>query len=316
MPTLLQTPPQRFDDQAHWVDSICAAFVPLELDVSRHTRFHASAATESLGWMQISELRTNAQLVRRSRSLAARAEAPIYKLTMQLAQRSEIRQASRAALLMPGQWTIYDTTMPYEVNVDDDAHFLVLKIPGEHLAAWKPYVQGALARPFSTQGGCGRMAMQMLRLSLKEQSGLTHNARQLAASSILHMLGLHLSEAQCDPELQQPWRQAQLIQMQQYILEHLHDPELSPASVAAAFRVSRRYLYGLFQQADMTPSDFILSSRLARCRDALREPALAARSIGHIASQHGFVDAACFSRAFRRQFGVSPSQWRREAASH
>lgn len=316
VPMLLQTPPQRFDDKAQWTESISAAFVPLDVDVPRHTRFQSTAATESLGWMQISELRTNAQVVRRSRPLAARSEAAMYKLTLQLRQRSEIRQCSRAALLMPGQWTIYDTTMPYEVSVDDDAHFLVLKIPGEHLSAWQPYIRNALARPFSTQQGCGRMAMQLLRLSLQEQSGLTHNARQLAASSILHMLGLHLSEAQCDPALQQPWRQAQLIQMQQHILEHLHDPELSPASVAASFRVSRRYLYGLFQQAGMTPSDFILNSRLTRCRDALREPALAAHSIGHIAGQYGFVDAAGFSRVFRRCYGVSPSQWRKEAPRH
>lgn len=313
---LLHTPPQRFDDSAHWAESISAAFVPLEVNVSRHTHFHCTAATESLGWMQVNELRTNAQSVRRSRSLAARSEAPIYKLTMQLAQRSEVRQSSRAALLTPGQWTIYDTTMPYEVEVDEGAHFLVLKIPGEQLTTWQPFMRHALARPFSTQHGCGRMAMQMLHLALQEQSGLTPNAQQLAASSILHMLGLHLSEDQSGDTQAQPWRQAQLMQMQHYILEHLHEPELSPTSVAAAFRVSRRYLYGLFQQADLTPSEFILNARLTRCRDALRDPAMAGRPIGDIASHYGFVDAAGFSRSFRRQFGMSPSQWRCEDRRH
>lgn len=313
---LLHTPPQRFDDSAHWAECISAAFVPLEVSVSRHTLFHCTAATESLGWMQVNELRTNAQSVRRSRSLAARSEAPIYKLTLQLGQRSEIRQSSRAALLAPGQWTIYDTTMPYEVEVDDGAHFLVLKIPGEQLSTWQPFIRNALARPFSIQHGCGRMAMQMLHLALQEQSTLTPNAQQLAASSILHMLGLHLSEQQSDTMQAQPWRQAQLAQMQQYILDHLHEPELSPASVAAVFRVSRRYLYGLFQEANLTPSEYILSHRLTRCRDALRDPAMATRPIGDIASQYGFVDAAGFSRTFRRQFGLSPSQWRNEGCGH
>ncbi len=313
---LLHTPPQRFDDSARWAERISEAFVPLEVSVPRHTPFHCTAATESLGWMQVNELRTGAQSVRRSRSLAARSDAPIYKLTLQLTQRSEVRQSSRAALLMPGQWTIYDTTMPYEVQVDDGAHFLVLKVPGEQLSTWQPFIGDALARTFSAQHGCGRMAMQMLRLALQEQSGLTPSAQRLAASSILHMLGLSLSEGQDEHTRAQPWRQAQLTQMQQYILDHLHQPDLSPASVAAEFRVSRRYLYGLFQQANLTPSEFILNSRLTRCRDALRDPAMAQRPIGDIAGRYGFVDAAGFSRTFRRQFGMSPSQWRSQGRPH
>lgn len=317
MPSLLHTPLQSFDDQTRWAESISAAFVPLEVNVARSTHFHSTAATESLGWMQVNELRTNAQWVRRSRPLAARSEAPLYKLTLQLGQRSEIRQCSRSALLAPGQWSIYDTTRPYEVEVDEGAHFLVLRIPGEQLSAWQPFLDQALARPFSAQHGSSRLAMQMLRLALDEQSGLTQNARQVAASSILHMLGLQLSEQHHGATQQeQPWRQAQLAQMRQHILTHLRDPELSPLTVATAFRVSRRYLYGLFQQAGITPSDFILSSRLERCRDALRDPAWAQRPISAIASEHGFVDAACFSRAFRRQFGVSPTQWRHGAQAH
>lgn len=39
------------------------------------------------------------------------------------------------------------------------------------------------------------------------------------------------------------------------------------------------------------------------------------RAIAEVASRTGFADGAHFSRAFRKQFGISPSEWRKTAAS-
>ncbi|WZB65922.1 hypothetical protein WJ971_26390 [Achromobacter xylosoxidans] len=111
--------------------------------------FRSSVAVDALGWMQICEMRTGAQRVRRTRLLAERAEASGYKVTLQLDGRSEIRQAARTALLMPGEWGIYDTTRPYEVDVDDNAHFLVMQVPAKQSEAWLPAMRNAVARSFS-----------------------------------------------------------------------------------------------------------------------------------------------------------------------
>ena len=45
----------------------------------------------------------------------------------------------------------------------------------------------------------------------------------------------------------------------------------------------------------------------------LCDAAQAARQIGDIAFRYGFSDAARFSHAFRRRYGVSPSEYRRRA---
>ncbi len=60
--------------------------------------------------MQVSELRSSAQRVRRSKLQADQSVAAGYKVTLQLSGRSEIRQARRGALLMPGEWA--STTRP------------------------------------------------------------------------------------------------------------------------------------------------------------------------------------------------------------
>ncbi|WP_447918858.1 AraC-like ligand-binding domain-containing protein [Achromobacter aegrifaciens] len=312
-PSLLRSAPRHFLDCASWQESVSDTFVPLEVSAVFPARFRNSVAVDSLGWMQVCELRSSAQRVRRSKLLAERSEEPGYKVTLQLSGRSEVRQSGRSALLVPGEWSIYDTTRPYEVEVDDGAHFLVMQVPGKHFDAWQSFMQNAVARSFSARHGCGRMAMDLLRVALTEHAHLSESASRDAANAVLQMMGLDISEragAQAEQD-QAELRQAQLRRVQQHILENLHDPALSPAAAAAAFRMSRRYLYNLFALASTTPADFILSARLERCRDTLCNAAQAARPIGDIAYRFGFSDAARFSHAFRKRFGVSPSEYRR-----
>ncbi|MCI1838832.1 MULTISPECIES: helix-turn-helix domain-containing protein [Achromobacter] len=313
-PPLVRSAPQQFLDCASWQENISNTFVPLEVSAADPSHFRSSVAVDALGWMQICEMRTGAQRVRRTKTLAERAEASGYKVTLQLDGRSEIRQAARTALLMPGEWGIYDTTRPYEVDVDDNAHFLVMQVPGKQSEAWLPAMRNAVARSFSARHGCGRMAMDLLRVALSEHAHLSDSAARDAANAVMQMMGLDISERAGGGGPQDPaeLRQAQLRRVQQYLIENLHDPELSPATAAVALRVSRRYLYNLFAQAATTPADFILGARLERCRDMLADTAQTARQIGEIAFRHGFSDAARFSHAFRNRYGVSPSEYRRQ----
>ncbi|KPI02317.1 Helix-turn-helix, AraC domain-containing protein [Actinobacteria bacterium OK074] len=55
----------------------------------------------------------------------------------------------------------------------------------------------------------------------------------------------------------------------------LSDPELDPDRIAAAHRISRRYLYKLLAEHGYTFSGWIREHRLARCRRDLADPALA-----------------------------------------
>ena len=58
---------------------------------------------------------------------------------------------------------------------------------------------------------------------------------------------------------------------------------------------------------------WIRTSRLERCRDDLRDPALAHQTILAIASRWGLPGAQHFSRAFRGTYGCSPREYRRGA---
>jgi AraC-like DNA-binding protein len=99
--------------------------------------------------------------------------------------------------------------------------------------------------------------------------------------------------------------------MQAYIQKQLSDPSLSVSSLAQAFGVTSRHVHRIFAESGVTPSGYILDSRLSLAAARLRD-AKGAANITQIAFDSGFGDSTSFSRAFRRRYGVSPRDYRRE----
>lgn len=94
-----------------------------------------------------------------------------------------------------------------------------------------------------------------------------------------------------------------------YIDVHLADPELDAARLCQHFRLSRSYLYRLFEtQGGIAQT--IRRRRLGRALAWLRDPQHAHARICDAAYACGFGSEAGFTRAFRTEFGLSPSEVR------
>jgi AraC-like DNA-binding protein len=85
-------------------------------------------------------------------------------------------------------------------------------------------------------------------------------------------------------------------------------------ALAARQRVTPRYIHKVFEGEGTTFSRFVLGQRLARVHRLLTDPRHADRTIGAIVYDAGFGDLSTFNRAFRRQFGATPSDVRAAAA--
>ncbi|MBV6273264.1 helix-turn-helix domain-containing protein [Alcaligenaceae bacterium CGII-47] len=310
---LLHTSPKQFDSLTSWSDSVCQHFVPLEVEPRQNGAFHNRATIQTLGCLQVSELVVSAQRVRRTHALANRSEDRQFKFSIQLSGQTEIIQAKRTALLGPGDWGLYDTSQPYELSVNQSAHFLVLQVEAAQMAVWMPYLQQSVALCFSSNKGSARVALDTL-LSLARQSpSLSAAATRDISMTVLQLIGLNLCEQSGRGGMSDldEVRQGQLRVILQYIHDNLHESDLSVNTLAQRFRMSRRYLYNLFASRDLSPADYVLSARLERCRDMLADPACS-RSMGELAYLHGFADASAFSHAFRRRYALSPTEWRRQ----
>jgi AraC-like DNA-binding protein len=88
----------------------------------------------------------------------------------------------------------------------------------------------------------------------------------------------------------------------------LTDPQLDAASIAERQHISRRRLDEIFlAELQQTVAARIRVRRLERAAATLSDE----ESIISVAYKVGFEDAANFTRAFKRHFGVTPREYRR-----
>ena len=94
-----------------------------------------------------------------------------------------------------------------------------------------------------------------------------------------------------------------------YIREHVAS-SMSLKQLCQIFRTNRTTLTKHFKElTGMTPMQFVLEERLNQSRSELLFTGL---PIGEIALKYGFSDANYYIRAFKRRFGKSPLQYRKE----
>lgn len=91
-----------------------------------------------------------------------------------------------------------------------------------------------------------------------------------------------------------------------YIEEHL-DEDLSLDTLAQKFYVSRYHIAHVFKdKLGMSIHQYITKKRLARCRQAILGPS----TITEIYETYGFGDYSSFYRAFKKEYGISPKDYR------
>jgi AraC-like DNA-binding protein len=79
------------------------------------------------------------------------------------------------------------------------------------------------------------------------------------------------------------------------------------AEVAAVSSLSEFHFFRSFKQAfSVTPYQYLLNKRLEFAKSLLQNKE---QSLNKIAAQCSFIDLATFSKAFKRQYGVAPTQY-------
>ncbi|MDR3372278.1 MAG: helix-turn-helix domain-containing protein [Ancalomicrobiaceae bacterium] len=103
--------------------------------------------------------------------------------------------------------------------------------------------------------------------------------------------------------------------IRKFIQVHLSDQGLGPDIICQNFNISRSALYRLFEPFGGI-AHYVRDRRLRRCLRQIASSHFRSQLVSEIAYRCGFTNDASFSRAFRRQFGISPSEVRAMADAH
>lgn len=236
---------------------------------------------------------------------------PIFILDLQRAGRSRIEQNGQVTEIGRGDFSITDASRPYRREyLEDRNRVLVMQFPQQMLTLPPRALARVLGTSFSGGAGLAAIVSRFLdgvadNLSaLQDPLGLTMIDSVIDSVSTLITGRTAVGTEAGDSA----W---QLLEIRDYIMEHLGDPELSPERVAKANFISLRQLHALFAKSGSTVAAWIRDRRLEMCRRELADPRSANRTVREISDRWGFSNQTYFAKVFRATYGYSPTAARR-----
>ena len=287
-------------------------FVPLRLDAAPD--FQGSIRWRYVEDVCISDIVAEAHRVHRSLALISPDDPKHYKLSMQLEGTGMVTQDGREAVLQPGDLAIYDTSRPYTLEFTDDVRCLVMAFPKDVFEVPASLIREITAVRLSGASGVGAVIspfMRHLAENLDSLSGVT--GARILHSTLDLLTALVYAQLEEDRDHWGESRRTEMREIKLFIDTHLAEPRLSATTIARSHFVSVRYLQYLFQEEGLTVSGYIRDRRLEHCRLDLQDRAQESLSINEIAQRWGFPTASHFSRVFRAQFGMTPSEFRAQS---
>jgi AraC family transcriptional activator of tynA and feaB len=296
----------------YWNDLTGTAFTPLVTDPVDRRAFVGRLTRTQVGEIRLAEARSEPAIVRHSRQHVARTREAVFMLCLQLDGISINRQQGREATLRFGDFHLLDSSRPYEVSFQQSNRMLVLSIPHPALARRMPNPESLVGIAMSGRSGVAGLLSSLLCNFWQQQRGgdETFLSPRFGEAILDLVASAYASITSVAPE-GSSIAIARREQIRSYIETHLHDPALTPGSVAAAVHLSPRRLHQLFEADGETVGAYILRRRLEECARVISDASQRSRTVTEIAFLHGFNNASHFGRVFRERYKSTPSDYRR-----
>ena len=96
-----------------------------------------------------------------------------------------------------------------------------------------------------------------------------------------------------------------MYRIQHHIANHLQDASLNASNVAAACKISSRYLYVIFKHQQLSFNQYLKEQRLSKAHKLLAGNQYPF-SIDYLASQCGFNSSSYFISQFKQRYQTHP----------
>ncbi len=283
------------------------AFVPLNC-VGFETDFHGRIEFERFDEsLMVSHVATSGIAVDRTARQAAHANSDDIHLTFQLGAPGIVRQDGHEARVTAGSVSTYATDRAYQLDYSaSEQRQLLVQVSKRALGIPVEMVEASCARLLVNAPD----AAAVLWATLTESRGL--GGPELGGpgvgETVRDLTGTMIRSSVTGSRVLPSTRGGMFATVRSFMRGNLHDIELDVAHIADAHYISRRFLYELFEPFDETPGEHLRRLRLHRAATLLAAPESGA--VLEVAVRCGFADATTFTRAFHREFGMLPREYR------
>lgn len=297
------------DRLAYWHEATNRLFPPTRLSRPNHEGFYGNVSWLEIGDLTLANIVSTSLDVTRSEREITRDDDRWYEINVQIEGTSAFSQDGRSVVSGPRSLVLYDSRRPYEMRFKGPYRQLSLKVPREELRSRVPNIDALVARSIQTDGIPGRFFYDFATTLCETPEGIPGHIASRLEQHTLDLLATALLGLGAEPATSAS-RLAQLDRVKAYILDRLEQTDLSPRTIAEAHQISLRHLYELFEGEDQQVARWIQARRLDRIKRDLADPLKRSWPINTIALSCGFKDFSHFSRSFRKQYGISPRNYR------
>lgn len=303
----------RADVTDAWQAALTDNYGPWQVHRTVGPQFTASVKNRDFRGLRVVECVCDPCTGRRLPQLIAKDDQAYIGVQITKAGSEKFHFGSDVVGVGPGDLLIWTSNQPMEFTVVEKLHKVSLVLPWTAVQDRLPRGARFNGTMIDSRRGIGAVLFGHVA-TLAEQMDLLGDTDQAAVRrATLELLTAAMNHRVDAPP--QGLAMRYLKQLQDYVLLNLQDENMTPTSIAAANRMSPRYVHMLFAQTGASVSSWIKAQRLARCSEDLRSRAYRDAGVAEIAYAWGFSDPTHFSRAFKQQFGMNPREYRERARS-
>lgn len=294
--------------------AMSSAYRSIEITKRVSMGFVSTLQTRELDGLSLVECECDPFSGRRDKS-AINHECPSFGIQIIQSGVERIRFGNDSIVARAGDVIAWRSDIPYEFDVLETLHKATLVVPWSEVAQRIPRATRFLGIRTTTHNGIGLLIAGLMQQMVQRIDDLREGANGTGVKGVFLAASAALLEGAANQD-NQTLADMYLGQAQQYILKNLHDCELSVEKIALAQRISVRYLHKLFEKVDCSASVYITRLRLSRCNEALLDRHQRNLNVMEIASLWGYTDPSTFSKAFKREYGVSPAHHRASVSNN
>jgi AraC-like DNA-binding protein len=226
-----------------------------------------------------------------------------------------VSQNQQELVLGDGEATLVTSAEPCSLAHRAPGGVLALLFPRAQFAPLVAGVEDSYLRRIPRENPALSLLTGYVKLARDGQRMASRELQPLIVSHLYDLMSVAIGATRDATEVAQGRgvRAARLYAIKQDIARSLDQPELSLAALAARHCCTPRSVQRLFEGEGTTFTEYVLAQRLARAHRMLRDPRRSGDKIATVAYDAGFGDLSYFNRAFRRHFGVAPSDVRTRA---
>lgn len=295
----------------YWHELAHQRGLPLQLKALGEQPFQAEAVCRDVGAIHVSSHRCSP--CRADWTDAGIALAGQDPLLFQFVLAGTLlgEQDTRVVQLAYGAGAFYDVARPFSMVNAGRIELLAVAVPRALLAGSVSGIDRLAGVDLGQAGTLMPLVRDYAARLVLATPSLDADTADRVGRNLADLIGAMLAEAAGRmPQGLSEYKMAALMRVRRYVEQHLSDPELKPAQVAQALRLSPRYINQLLQAEGTSLGRLIWRRRLERIAADLHDPALGGRSISTIALARGFRNLAHFSAAFRQHYGMPPRDYR------